>query len=56
MKSYTRLAEIPVVLISGQDPQVDLVAHGTVSAFLKKPYDTKRLLELVSLYCKAPGP
>ena len=55
IKSYVRLANIPVLLLSGVDPQLDPVKHGTVTAFLRKPYDLAKLLEIVARYTDAPG-
>src|SRR3989442_9814042 len=39
IKSYVRLAQIPVVVISGCDPLFDSQRHGTIEAFFRKPYD-----------------
>ena len=47
-KGYVRLASIPVVLISGHEPNLDPVRHGTIAAFLRKPYDGTQLLALVA--------
>jgi CheY-like chemotaxis protein len=47
LNSYVRLSCFPVVLISGVDPQLDPIMHGTIAAFLRKPYDMKTLIETV---------
>jgi CheY-like chemotaxis protein len=47
-KSYVRLASIPVVLISAHEPKLDPLRHGTITAFLRKPYDGMHLLALVA--------
>jgi CheY-like chemotaxis protein len=55
LKSYVRLAEIPVVLLSGVDPQLDPVKHGVVAGHVRKPYDFNRLLALVASQVDVPG-
>jgi CheY-like chemotaxis protein len=47
LRSYVRLASFPVVLISGHEPQLDPVEHGTIAAFLRKPYDLATLLQAI---------
>jgi CheY-like chemotaxis protein len=59
LKSYVRLADVPVALLSGMAPQLDPIKHGTVVAYLRKPYDAEALLQIVSRYAKpidSPGP
>jgi CheY-like chemotaxis protein len=48
LKGYIRLAAIPVILVSGHDPRLDPVRHGTVAALLRKPYNGDQLLALVA--------
>jgi CheY-like chemotaxis protein len=55
MRSYLRLSAIPVVLLSGLDPQLDPVKHGAIAAFLKKPYDVAQLLEVVGKHSQPSG-
>lgn len=50
LKSYVRLHAIPVVLISGEEPRLDPVRHGTIAAHLRKPYDVDELLRLAATY------
>jgi CheY-like chemotaxis protein len=50
MKSYLRLHEIPVVLISAQEPLLDPVQHGTIAAYLRKPHDMDDLLALAAKF------
>lgn len=47
MKSYMRLYDIPVVLVSANEPRLDPVKHGTIAAHLRKPYEPEQLLALV---------
>ena len=47
VKSYVRLHAIPVILISGYAPTLDPVQHGTIAAYLHKPYDPEEILTLV---------
>jgi CheY-like chemotaxis protein len=44
------LAAVPVVVLSALDQ--NRAAHVTANAFLKKPLDFDRLLELVRSYCR----
>jgi CheY-like chemotaxis protein len=54
LKSYVRLANIPVVLLSGVDPQLDPVKHGVIAQHVRKPYDSERLLTVVASYVDTP--
>jgi CheY-like chemotaxis protein len=47
LRSYTRLARIPVVLVSGCEPSFDVVGQGTVSAFVQKPFSNINLMSIV---------
>jgi two-component system NtrC family response regulator len=47
MKSYVHLHGIPVILISACEPTLDPVTHGTLAAYLPKPYDPADLVALV---------
>jgi CheY-like chemotaxis protein len=53
IKSYTRLASIPVILISGQEPMLDPRKHGTIVDFLRKPYNVDTLMRLVAIQVPA---
>jgi CheY-like chemotaxis protein len=54
LKGYVRLANIPVVLLSGVDPQLDPVKHGVIAQHVRKPYDLERLLTVVASYVDTP--
>jgi len=47
------IAKVPVVVLSALDQSRTLGLGGT--AFLKKPLDFDRLLELVRRFCSSPG-
>jgi CheY-like chemotaxis protein len=47
IKSYLRLRSIPVVLLSGHEPELDPVRHGAVAAYVRKPYDPDQLVALI---------
>jgi CheY-like chemotaxis protein len=49
-----RFKDIPVVVLSALDPS--RAASVTASAFLKKPLNFERLLELVRAYCRSDHP
>ncbi len=53
VKSYYRLADVPIVVISATPPAPDALAHGAVNAIMKKPLDFPKLLATVETYCKA---
>jgi CheY-like chemotaxis protein len=48
--SNPAVAHVPVVVLSALDP--GRAAHVSAAAFLKKPLDFDRLLELVKQYCR----
>jgi CheY-like chemotaxis protein len=48
LKSYLRLSTIPVVLVSGREPSIDVVAHGTVAAYVRKPFSNEQLLKTIA--------
>ena len=50
MKSYLRLHVIPVVLVSGQEPGLDPVQHGTIAEYVRKPCSADQLLALAAKY------
>jgi CheY-like chemotaxis protein len=55
LKSYVRLAHIPVVLLSGVDPQLDPLKHGVIAGHVRKPYDLDRLLAVVASQVDVPA-
>jgi CheY-like chemotaxis protein len=55
LKGYPRLANIPVVLLSGAEPQLDPVKHGTVRAFLRKPFSVGQVLSALE-HASPPTP
>jgi CheY-like chemotaxis protein len=52
LKAYVRLATIPVVLLSGVEPELDPVRHGVISSYLRKPFTAQALIDAVA---KAAG-
>jgi CheY-like chemotaxis protein len=52
LKAYVRLANIPVILLSGAEPLLDPVRHGAIAAYLRKPYDTRTLLATMARYTR----
>ena len=50
IKSYVRLHEVPVVLISALEPSLDPIRHGTIAAYLRKPCDPKEVVKLAARY------
>jgi CheY-like chemotaxis protein len=54
LKSYLRLASIPVVMISGNPLSLDLIKHGAISAFIRKPYDIDEVLAVVAKHRPSP--
>jgi two-component system response regulator CpxR len=55
MRRYRHLAVIPVVLLSGMDPQRQPDRMGMVAAYLRKPYDSTKLLEVVAKHALSSG-
>ena len=47
IKSYVRLHDIPVILLSAHEPSLDPVQHSTISAYIRKPYDPGQFMVLV---------
>jgi len=43
VKSYHRLARIPVLVVSGQRLHEEAIASGAIAGYLQKPYDIDRL-------------
>ncbi|HEY0708462.1 MAG TPA: response regulator [Polyangia bacterium] len=52
MKRHARLHQIPVVLISADEPKLDPEKHAPVSAYLRKPINSHRLLALTATYAR----
>jgi chemosensory pili system protein ChpA (sensor histidine kinase/response regulator) len=48
LSGYVRLTSFPIVLLSGAEPRLDPLKHGTIAAFLRKPYDLRTLLETIA--------
>jgi CheY-like chemotaxis protein len=55
LKSYVRLAHIPVILVSGAEPELDPVKHGAVTAILRKPFSPAQVLAALADHAR-PGP
>jgi CheY-like chemotaxis protein len=53
VKSYVRLHAIPVILISGYAPTLDPVKHGTIAAYLHKPFHPDEILTLVRKFASS---
>jgi CheY-like chemotaxis protein len=47
IKSYTRLARIPVVLVATDPPHPDVAASGAIAAYVPKPATAETLLPVV---------
>lgn len=47
LKSYTRLARIPIIVSSAMDRAKANVPDGAVEAWLRKPYDAETLLSVL---------
>lgn len=47
IKSYTRLARIPVVLVATDPPHPDVAASGAIAAYVQKPATAQTLLPIV---------
>lgn len=45
VKSYHRLAKIPVIVLTGHHAPTDALEHGVVADWARKPVDGARLLE-----------
>jgi CheY-like chemotaxis protein len=54
-KSYARLAQIPVVLVSGESPRHLPLLHGAVAAHLSKPIDLMTVFDAVSRFARRPS-
>lgn len=52
VKSYLRLAAIPVVVV-GDAPPADLLRVGSIAGFLPKPVDEHALLSLVEQHARS---
>ena len=48
IKGYTRLSQIPVVVLSGVEARLEPGRDGAIAAFLRKPYDLDELLALAA--------
>jgi CheY-like chemotaxis protein len=52
VKSYARLARIPVVVVSGIEPHAETLAREEVVAWIKKPCPPMQLASLVEKYAR----
>jgi DNA-binding response OmpR family regulator len=52
MKSYVRLAQTPVLVLSARPPNLDAIAHGVIAAWIEKPYEVVELLALVKTHAR----
>jgi CheY-like chemotaxis protein len=56
VKSYIRLARIPIVVTAGQEPNPEAFRHGAVAAFIRKPHRVEQLLAVVREHTRGrPG-
>lgn len=47
VKSYARLARIPVVIVSGTEPHAETLARQAVAAWIRKPCPPEQLASIV---------
>jgi CheY-like chemotaxis protein len=55
VKSYQRLASIPVLIVSIRDAKREALIHGAVIDHLQKPCDLNTLVEKISQHVGPPG-
>jgi CheY-like chemotaxis protein len=48
LKRYVKLATIPVIIVTAQEPRLERLTHHAVFGCLRAPYELSRLLEMVS--------
>lgn len=54
LKSYVRLARIPVIIVSGYSPAALNLEDGRIATFLQKPVDPSALLAAVREHLEGP--
>jgi CheY-like chemotaxis protein len=47
LRCYVRLANIPVIVVTGHDPHVERIRHPNLLHCVRAPYDMRTLLDLV---------
>lgn len=47
LRCYVKLAHIPVLIVTGQDPHLSDIRHPSVVGCLRAPYELKRLIRMV---------
>lgn len=47
LRCYVKLAHIPVLIVTGQDPHLSEIRHPSVVGCLRAPYEMKKLITLV---------
>jgi CheY-like chemotaxis protein len=47
VKSYHRLASIPIIVLSGHDVPTEALRHGAIAEYLRKPHDPDGLTSVV---------
>ena len=56
IKSYNRLSNIPVVIVSATEPHAETLARGTIAAWIQKPADTTELVRLARAHARIRHP
>lgn len=51
VKSYVRLARIPIIVVSGHSTNPDAIRYGAVAGVIRKPYAVDQLLAAVAHHC-----
>ena len=52
VKSYWRLAQIPIVVVSGMEPHAETLERQVVAAWIKKPCPAAQLASLVETHAR----
>ncbi|HVY29293.1 MAG TPA: response regulator [Polyangiaceae bacterium] len=47
LRCYVKLANIPVIIVTAQDPHLDDIRHPSVAGCLRAPYEIKKLIRMV---------
>jgi CheY-like chemotaxis protein len=47
LRCYVKLANIPVLIVTGQDPHLSDIRHPSVVGCLRAPYELKKLISMV---------
>jgi FixJ family two-component response regulator len=53
VKSYYRLARIPIVVVSGKAKLDDAIRHGVIDGFIQKPHEPRALADVIGAAMRA---